>query len=356
MGPPPNRGGRRRPNRRPDPRAGTSEYETAVMVHNYLEERGFENAKRAFARDASSVLSGRDLPRGTRKLVDVVREYVEMKEREARRGNARGLVGKMLDVIDAELLARQDDVVVADDDEDLMRRDRRATTSDEARTDRIVPIVERDALVDTPKRTHVVGAPADFGARVPAVTSTQNRAAGGRRKAAPQRFVPGRGPTANDAPVSATTTNTKRTPVALGTIAPSSVAASPSGTAPRGSLRPFTLPEQIQNESVQQKMADVIVNAFGGRGRLKTSTYGNGASDASGFLEEEAVDQVMHTLLEEDGELGEFLWNMMADIEKEHATTTTTRDDPNSPPDTAEATRAAVSAAFASPRKSPRTR
>ena len=323
------------------------------MVHNYLEERGFENAKRAFARDASSVLSGRHLPRGTRKLVDVVREYVEMKEREARRGKARGLVGKMLDVIDAELLARQDD---DDDDDDLMRRDRRATTSDEARTDRIVPIVERDALVDTPKRTHVVGAPADFGARVPAVTSTQNRAAGGRRKAAPQRFVPGRGPTANDAPVSATT---KRTPVALGTIAPSSVAASPSGTAPRGSLRPFTLPEQIQNESVQQKMADVIVNAFGGRGRLKTSTYGNGASDASGFLEEEAVDQVMHTLLEEDGELGEFLWNMMADIEKEHATTTTTtmtRDDPNSPPDTADATRAAVSAAFASPRKSPRTR
>jgi hypothetical protein len=351
---PPNRG-HRRPNRRrrPDPRYATSEYETAVMVHNYLEERGFENAKRAFARDASSVLSGRDLPRGTRKLVDVVREYVEMKEREARRGNARGLVGKMLDVIDAELLARQDEDD-DDDDDDLMRRDRRAATSDDERTDRIVPIVERDALVDTPKRTHVVGAPADFEARVPAVTSTQNRAAGGRRKAAPQRFVPGRGPTANDAPVSATTTNTKRTPVALGTIAPSSVAASPSGTAPRGSLRPFTLPEQIQNESVQQKMADVIVNAFGGRGRLKTSTYGNGASDASGFLEEEAVDQVMHTLLEEDGELGEFLWNMMADIEKEHATTT--RDDPNSPPDTAEATRAAVSAAFASPRKSPRTR
>lgn len=347
MGPP--NLGRRRPNRRPDPHTATSEYETAVMVHNYLEERGFENAKRAFARDASAVLSGRDLPRGTRKLVDVVREYVEMKEREARRGNARGLVGKMLDVIDAELLARQDD-----DDDDLVRRDRRATTSDAVRTDRIVPIVERDALVDTPKRTHVVGAPADFGERVPAVTSTQNRAAGGRRKAAPQRFVPGRGPTANDAPVSATTTNTKRTPVALGTIAPSSVAASPSGTAPRGSLRPFTLPEQIQNESVQQKMADVIVNAFGGRGRLKTSTYGNGASDASGFLEEEAVDQVMHTLLEEDGELGEFLWNMMADIEKEHATTT--RDDPNSPTDTAEATRAAVSAAFASPRKSPRTR
>lgn len=322
-------------------------------MHNYLEERGFENAKRAFARDASSVLSGRDLPRGTRKLADVVREYVEMKEREARRGNARGLVGKMLDVIDAELLARQGDD--DDDDDDLMRRDRRATTSDEVRTDRIVPIVERDALVDTPKRTHAVGAPADFEARVPAVTSTQNRAAGGRRKAAPQRFVPGRGPTANDAPVSATTTNTKRTPVALGTIAPSSVAASPGGTAPRGSLRPFTLPEQIQNESVQQKMADVIVNAFGGRGRLKTSTFGNGASDASGFLEEEAVDQVMHTLLEEDGELGEFLWNMMADIEKEHATTTT-RDYPNSPPDTAEATRAAVSAAFASPRKSPRTR
>jgi len=349
MGPP----SRRR--RRPDPHAGVSEYETAVMVHNYLEERGFENARKAFARDASSVLSGRDLPRGTRKLVDIVREYVEMKEREARRGNARGLVGKMLDVIDAELLAsasRQDE-----DDDDLMRRDRRAATRTDAGSDRVVPIVERDALVDTPKRTAVVGAPADFGARIPAVTAT-NRAAGGRRKAAPQRFVPGRGPTANDAPASVppSATATKRTPVALGTIAPSSVAASPSGTGPRGSLRPFTLPEQIQNESVQQKMADVIVNAFGGRGRLKTTTYGNGASDASGFLEEEAVDQVMHTLLEEDGELGEFLWNMMADIEKEHATTArASTDDPHSP-DTAEATRAAVSAAFASPRKSPRTR
>ena len=64
-------------------------------------------------------------------------------------------------------------------------------------------------------------------------------------------------------------------------------------------------------------MADVIVNAFGGRGKLKTTTYtaATANNNHDSFLDEAPVDNVMNSLLEEDGELGDFLYAMMNEVE-----------------------------------------
>ena len=275
--------------------------DVAVVVHNYLERRGFARALSAFASDAASVLRAfkrnGGVPRQTKDLEEILREYVEMKERESALRRAPMVVREMNAVVERALARERERAnehgVDASGDETTTERDvREGGLMDEA-----------NALAD--------------------------KGQGRRMKGTPRRFVGGGGPPA-------------REPAALGTI----VARSPQGAVVMGSLRPFTLPEQIQNEAVQQKMADVIVNALGGRGKLKTATYAaaTGSDNHASFLDESAVDDVMNSLLEEDGELRDFLFAMMSEIETQREGV---------------ATEANVIRAFASPAKktqSPRNR
>jgi len=282
-----------------------SHVELAAMVHNYLAEHGFARALREFQIEATSLLRTfpRGVPpRGTKDLRAVLSEYVVMKEREAARERAGGVVKRMLAVIDDALPRLEDDdennggtrMIMNDDaDDSAVAIASRRDNSMPSRAGVAHREIEREILAETPTRVQP---------SAPAV--------GNRRKPAPKRFVPGQGPTATGAAPS----SRARTPMSLGTLVARSP---PTSGPPRGSLRPFTLPEQIQNAAVQQKMADVIVNAFGGRGKLKTTTYtaATANNNRDSFLDEEPVDNVMNSLLEEDGELGDFLYAMMSEVE-----------------------------------------
>ena len=292
-----------------------SHAEIAAMVHNYLRRHGFEGARRAFLKDAHSLLGtfGRGgPPTRTKDLASVIEEYVEMKEASQRRSEVdpEGVLGKMQAVIDETLTRRAR----------AERATTATTTNGRRETAREVDserdgggesdsgdIVEREVLPDTPVR------------RKPSPANANANAASRRKRGgnAPRRFVPGQGPTATNAPSdafvpSAPPSASRRTPVALGTVGAASAA--DAAAPPLGSLRPFFVP-RIENDAARHKMADVIVNAIGGRGRVMASDIATADEDAP-VIDEACVDSVVQSLLdEEDGELGDFIHAMMDGVQ-----------------------------------------
>lgn len=295
-----------------------SHAEIAAMVHNYLRRHGFEGARRAFLKDAHSLLGtfGREgPPTRTKDLASVIEEYVEMKEASHRRSEAdpEGVLGKMQAVIDETLAtrARAERATTATTTTGGRRETAREVESESEGDDDESDsgdIVEREVLPDTPVRRKPSPANANANAN-----AASRRKRGGN---APRRFVPGQGPTAtngaSDAFIpSAPPSASRRTPVALGTVGGASADA---GAPPLGSLRPFFVP-RIENDAARHKMADVIVNAIGGRGRVIASNIAT-ADENAPVIDEACVDSVMQSLLdEEDGELGDFIHAMMDGVQ-----------------------------------------
>ena len=89
-----------------------------------------------------------------------------------------------------------------------------------------------------------------------------------------------------------------------------------SAKAPLGSLRPFHMPE-LADGAAQKKMADVIVGALGGRGKVQLSKYGDPAKGE--LIDEGTVENVMQSLMDADDELGEFLFSMIDEVERDVA-------------------------------------
>ena len=287
--------------------ARVDDADVARVVLRYLERQGYEGARKAFLKDAATTL-GDDAPRGggrkTKDLKRVIDEYVRLKDAEHRRRHCTGVVGKMMKVIDDALAGREsksrdegrgrgrrgtrDDASAASGSEsDAVDDDERSESESEE-------IVEREIAAT---RRAADAAPAPAGS---------NR----RKKAsvAPKRFVPGRGPTANGNAVASTSGarsmhgTPKLTPL--------------SAKAPLGSLRPFHMPE-LADGAAQKKMADVIVGALGGRGKVQLSKYGDPAKGE--LIDEGTVENVMQSLMDADDELGEFLFSMIDEVERDVA-------------------------------------
>lgn len=274
------------------------------MMCEYLDEMGFRRASAQLRIEAASLLApfsrARDRKR-TKNLRDVVEEYVEMKEAAARRERADGVIGRVLEVIDDELRRREASGARAstararmsdseDEDEEALEG-----RLNDARAERgMERAPERETLEDTPRRRRT---------EPEAQAAPSSNVAGGRRKrgsAPPRRIAPNVGQTSLPTPSGRQTV----TPVALGTV-PSSAGTNP----PLGSLRPFHMP--ALPDQATERMANVIVNAFGGRGRFMASDY----ADPTPMIDEEQVDTVMRTLLEEDGDLGDFLESMISEVQ-----------------------------------------
>lgn len=224
-----------------------------------------------------------------------------MKEAAARRERADGVIGRVLEVIDDELRRREASGARAStaratasgsEDEDEERLEENVNHARVGRAPERAP--ERETLEDTPTRRRT---------EPEATAAPSTNVAGGRRKrgSAPPRRIP---PSAGQTSVPTPSGRQIVTPVALGTV-PSSAGANP----PLGSLRPFHMP--ALPDQATERMANVIVNAFGGRGRFIASDY----ADPTPMIDEEQVDTVMRTLLEEDGDLGDFLESMISEVE-----------------------------------------
>ena len=97
---------------------------------------------------------------------------------------------------------------------------------------------------------------------------------------------------------------------------------------------------RLADGRAERRMADVIVNAFGGRRKFVAENY------REPVIDETQVDHVMDALMAEEGALGEFLESMMSEVENALPPSRHT-----SPRATRERSAADPGAAFASPRR-----
>lgn len=286
--------------------------DVARVVLRYLERQGYEATTRAFLNDAATTL-GADARagRGARKTKDlkrVIDEYVRLKDEEYRRRHCTGVVGKMLRVIDDALAGRETKTRDDANERARARTRRRASETSGSESDgdgaddgsesESEAIVEREIAP-----TRRAATPPNPPNPPPAVSNRRKKA-----NAAPKRFVPGRGPTVNRDAIASTSgmRSTHETPK----LTPL------SAKAPLGSLRPFHMPE-LADGAAQKKMADVIVGALGGGGRVQLSKYGDPSKGE--LIDEGTVENVMQSLMDADDELGEFLFSMIDEVERDVA-------------------------------------
>ena len=291
-----------------------SHAEIAAMVHNYLRRHGFEGARRAFLKDAHSLLGtfGRGgPPTRTKDLASVIEEYVEMKEASQRRSEVdpEGVLGKMQAVIDETLTRR----ARAERATTATTTNGRRETAREVESERdgggesdSGDIVEREVLPDTPVR------------RKPSPANANANAASRRKRGgnAPRRFVPGQGPTATNAPSdafvpSAPPSASRRTPVALGTVGAAGGGrrrAAAARFAPSSSLASKTTPRVTRWRTSSSTPSAVAVASWPPTSPPQTRTLP--------CIDEGGADSVMQSLLdEEDGELGDFIHAMMDGVQ-----------------------------------------